>query len=413
MPVKPEETRIADVRTILLTGPSTNDPFLREARRLRSAAFIEILTDGPVAGLGETYAGYFLPEAIPAIVEFFKPILVGRTVEEVPELWERMYHCGNFWCRVGLGTAVLSGIEAALWDLKGKILGVPVYELLGGRRHDRLPGYATGGPSNYPKEKLARKIDHYLSLGFRGFKVGAGKHEPDARGGAVPNTPAAAAEFEADKLSFIREHAGPDVWVMLDGHMGNAKYGSLWSLETAIAVAKAVEPFDLFFLEEPLHYTDPWGYAELCRATTVPIAGGECLTAAYEWRVFAEQDSFDIGQPDAAWTGGLGEFLAVARMLDIRGKKIATHAWGAGGCLMQNVHCAFAAPNTCILEIPPDYAGLHSELVDGAFVMKDGYVLPPDRPGLGIVLAEETRRRYPFVPGTGEFNSVPGKVLAT
>jgi L-alanine-DL-glutamate epimerase-like enolase superfamily enzyme len=200
---------------------------------------------------------------------------------------------------------------------------------------------------------------------------------------------------------------------MLDGHMGNAKYGSLWSVETAIAVAKALEQFNLFFLEEPLHYTDPWGYAELCRATTVPIAGGECLTAAYEWRVFANQDSFDIGQPDAAWTGGLGEFMAVAKMMEERGKKVATHAWGAGGALMQNVHCAFAAPNNCILEIPPDYAGLHSELVGGSFIMKDGYVLPPDRPGLGFVLTEETRRRYPFIPGSGEFNSVPGKILTT
>lgn len=101
---------IIDVRTVLLTGPCTNDPFLREARKLRSAAFIEILTDTPHTGLGETYAGYFCPEAVPAIVEFFKPILVGQNVDDIPELWRRMYQCGNFWCRVGLGTIVLNGI---------------------------------------------------------------------------------------------------------------------------------------------------------------------------------------------------------------------------------------------------------------------------------------------------------------
>ena len=407
-----ESTKITDVRTTLLTGPCTHDPFLSEARKLRSAAFIEIITDGPSIGIGETYAGYFLPEAVPAIVEFFKPILVGQTVEDIPTLWQRMYHCGNFWCRVGLGTSVLNGVEAALWDLKGKLTGKPVFELLGGRQHDRLPGYATGGPSNYPQEKLARKIDHYLSLGFRGFKVGAGTRTVE-HGKIVPHTPAAAADLEADKLAFIRKHVGPDVWVMLDGHMGNGPFGSTWSLEVAIAVAKAVEPYNLFFFEEPLHYTDPWAYAELCRATTVPIAGGECLTAAYEWRVFAGQDSFDIGQPDAAFTGGMGECLEVARMLGARGRQIATHAWGAAGSLMQNVHFAFAAPNTCILEIPPDYAGLHTDLLDGSFVMKDGYVLPPDRPGLGVILTDEIRRRYPFVPGTGEFNSVPGKKLTT
>jgi len=401
--------KITDVRTILLTGPCTNDPYLSEARKLRSAAFLEIITDGEHTGLGETYAGYFCPESVPSIVEFFKPILIGQNVDDIPELWRRMYHCGNFWCRVGLGAIVLNGIEAALWDLKGKLLDQPVHALLGGVKFDRLPCYATGGPSNYPKEKLGQKIDHYFSLGFRGIKVGAGSFTA-GKGWYMPMDPAEAADFESDKAAFMRQHAGPDAWLMMDGHMGNNPKAT-WTLEVAKAVTKALEPFNLVFYEEPLHYTDPWGYAELCKSTTVPIAGGECLTASYEWRVFVEQDCFDIGQPDASFTGGLSEFMAVAKMLEARGRKIATHAWGAGGSLMQNVHCGFAAANTRILEIAPDYAGLHSEVIDGGLVIKDGHVLPPDRPGLGIVLTEETKRRYPFKPGSGEFNSVPGKIL--
>ncbi len=400
--------RITDVRTVLLTGPSSLDPYIREARQRRSAAFIEVETVDGVVGVGETYAGYFCPEAVPAIVDFFKPILLGQTVDDIPELWRRMYHCGNFWGRVGLGTIVLNGIEAALWDLKGRQLGQPVHALLGGARHARLPAYATGGPSNYPKDRLARKMDFYLSLGFRGLKVGAGSRSPEGK--FVGRTPAEAADFEADKLAFMRRHVGADVWLMMDGHMGNNATFT-WTTEIAVAVARALEPFDLFFLEEPLHYTDPWGYAELCRATTTPIAGGECLTATYEWRVFTEQDAFDIGQPDASFVGGLGEFLRVAGLLERKGRKVATHAWGAGASLMQNIHAGFAAPNTCMLEIPPAFGGLHSELIDGGLVLRDGYVLPPERPGLGITLSDETKRRYPFVPGSGEFNSVPGKVL--
>ncbi|MEO6003181.1 MAG: mandelate racemase/muconate lactonizing enzyme family protein [Opitutus sp.] len=402
---------ITDVRTTLLTGPCTNDPFLREARKLRSAAFIEVLTDGTHTGIGETYAGYFCPESVPSIVEFFKPILIGQNVDDIPELWRRMYQCGNFWCRVGLGTIVLNGIEAALWDLKGKLLGQPVHALLGGAKFDRLPCYATGGPSNYPKEKLAQKMDHYFSLGFHGLKVGAGSFTA-GKGWYMAQEAAEAADFEADKIAFMRKHAGPDAWLMMDAHMGNSPRGT-WTVEIATAVAKALEPFNLFFLEEPLHYTDPWGYAELCRATTVPIAGGECLTAAYEWKVFAQQDSFDIGQPDASFTGGLGEFLIVAMMMAERGRKVATHAWGAGASLMQNIHAGFAAPNTCILEIAPDYAGLHSDVIDGGLLIKDGYAFPPDRPGLGVILTDEIKARYPFQPGTGEFNSVPGKILST
>jgi galactonate dehydratase len=400
--------KITDVVTVLLTGPCTNDPFLLESRKRRSAAFIEIHTDSEHIGIGETYAGYFIPEAVPEIVDFFKPVLVGQTVDDIPELWQRMYHCGNFWCRVGLGASVLSGIEAALWDLKGKREGVPVVELFGGPKHEKLLCYATGGPSNMPKDRLAAKIDYYLGLGFRAFKLGVGS--TSAEGSYLPKTAAEAADFEGAKLAFVRSLAGPDIEIMLDGHMGNSE-GVTWDLEVAKAVAEAVEPFNLFFFEEPLHYTDPWAYAELCRSTPVPIAGGECLTALYEWRVFTEQDCFDIGQPDAAFSGGLAEVLRVAELLQARDRTIATHCWGAGGALLQNLHCGFAAANTSILEIPPDYAGLHSDILAGSFVMKDGYALPPDRPGLGTVLTDEIKERYPFVRGSGEFNSVPGKIL--
>jgi len=400
--------KITDVKTVLLTGPCTNDPFLSEIRKRRSAAFIEIHTDDDLVGLGETYAGYFCPEIVPEIVNFFKPILLGQSVERIPELWQRMYHCGNFWCRVGLGLIVINGIEAALWDIKGKMLGKPVCELLGGCQHDKLPAYATGGPSNYPKEKLAQKIDYYLALGFKGFKIGAGS--VSEKGEYIPATPGEAADFEGDKMAFVRSHVGSDVNIMMDGHMGNS-LSLTWDLPTAAAVMQAVEPYNLFFFEEPLHYTDPWGYAELCKQTKVPIAGGECLTCMYEWRVFAECDAFDIGQPDASFTGGLTEFTRVADLLQRRQRKIAVHSWGAAGSLMQNLHCGFACANTVMLEIPPDYAGLHHDILGDSFVMRDGFVLPPTQPGLGIVLNDQIKNKYPFVPGSGEFNSVPGKIL--
>ena len=166
--------KITDVRTVLLTGPYSRDPYILSARPRRSAAFIEIHTDVGTVGIGETYAGYFFPESVPATVDFFAPILIGQSPDDVDELWERMYRAGNYWCRVGLGAAILNGIEAALWDLRGKLHGVPVWQLLGGRKHDRLPCYASGGPSNYPKDQLAAKLDFYLSLGFTGVKIATG-----------------------------------------------------------------------------------------------------------------------------------------------------------------------------------------------------------------------------------------------
>lgn len=401
--------RITDVQTILLTGPATLDPFVSECRKRRSAAFIEIHTDSGLTGIGETYAGYFCPEIVPEIVKFFRPILCGQEVENIKELWQRMYHCGNFWCRVGLGIIVLNGIEAALWDLKGKILEQPVYRLLGGGKHERLDCYATGGPSNYPLDKLRAKVEFYLSLGFKAVKLGVGGLWDD-RGFVISADRNEAAEFEAEKLAFISSAFGSGVKIMLDGHMGNSPSG-VWNLETARTVMKAVQEYNLLFFEEPLPYEDSNAYAELRANSEVAIAGGECLTGQSEWRQFIEMDCFDVGQPDASFSGGLSLCLEIAGQLERRGRKIATHSWGAGASLMQNIHCGFAAANTLILEIPPAFGPLHSEIMGDSFQMEHGQILPPQTPGMGIILTDELKARFPFEPGSGEFNSVPGKIM--
>lgn len=212
--------KITNVRTVLLTGPGTNDPYISRTRR--SAAFVEVNTDTEYVGIGETYAGCFCPEVVPEAVEFFRPILIGRDPSEVDEIWAQMYHCGNCWGRVGLGVIVLIGIEAALWDLKAKVADVPVYELLGGREHDRLLGYATGAGSNYHKEEPAGKIDFNMSLGFKAFKLGVGSVTAEG-GHYVPGEAQKAADFEGDKIAFVRRHVGPDIAIMMDGHMGNSR----------------------------------------------------------------------------------------------------------------------------------------------------------------------------------------------
>jgi L-alanine-DL-glutamate epimerase-like enolase superfamily enzyme len=402
--------KITDVTTVLLTGPSTDDPYLSVSKRLRSAAFVEVHTDTPHVGVGETYLGYFIPEIVPTLVDFFKPILVGAEAFDIHTLRRRMVDCCSYWGRVGVGPAVISGIEAALWDLKGKLLGLPVYELLGGKCHDRLPAYATGGPSNWPLEKLLAKIDFYLGQGFRGFKVAAGYYGDR---GEEPSglSLGATVELETAKAEAMRRHVGNDVRILLDGHMGFKTGPERWDLATATAVLKALEPYDIFLFEEPLPYTDPRGYGELNRATTIPVAGGESLTTLEEFRQFAEQDAFAVAQPDAAWVGGLGEFVDVGRLFAQRNRWVASHAWGAGAAVMQNVHAAFATPNAIIVELPPAAGALHREVWGDSLQMVDGAVLPPAAPGLGVVLTEELKAEYPFVPGTGEFVSVPGKVM--
>ena len=400
--------KITDVRTVLLTGPSTNDPFLREIRKLRSAAFIEIETDTGPIGIGETYAGYFCPEIVPAVVEFYKPILVGRTLDDVPLLWSRMNTCGTFWGRVGLGAIVLAGIEAALWDLKGKLEGRPVYDLLGGIRHESLPCYATGGPSNFPTEKLIRKVTYYRDCGFKAVKIGTGFLEA-GQGHRSLTDAQEAAELEAGKLQILRDTFGDGLEIALDAHMNDKSEEQIWNRKVAATVAKACEPFGLLFLEEALPYRSAKDYAWLRRQTSVAVAGGECLTSMVEWQTYLDAESFDIGQPDASFTSGLHQVVRIAKALEAQGCDVAPHAWGAGGSLMQNIHVGFACRNTRILELPPDPGPLHTEIYRDTLRIDDGRVLPPDAPGLGIILDDDTKQRFKFIPGSGEIVAVPGK----
>lgn len=401
--------KITDVRTVLLTGPISNDPSMVKALPRRSAAFVEIETGEGITGLGETYLGYHLPRVVPTIVEFFAPILLHADDPlDIHTLRQRMIDSSIYWGRVGIGPAVICAIEAALWDLKGKALGVPVHELLGGRRHERLPAYATGGASNWPLDRLLAKVDFYLGLGFTGFKVGGGYFDEVSGKAGRHHRLGEIVAFEVAKVEALRNHVGPDVNIMLDGHMGFRQGPDQWSLPTAIALLKALEPFDLLFFEEPLPYSDPRSYAELRAATSVRVAGGESLTTFEEFERFAEVDAFDVAQPDAAWLS-MTDFVEVGRLFGRRHRHVASHAWGSGGAVMQNIHAAFATPNTVILELPPAAGPLHTEVWGDSLRMVDGNVLAPTVPGLGISLSGDVKERFPYVPGVEEFVSVPGK----
>lgn len=408
--------RITEVIPVLLTGPISDDPSMHAFRRQRSAAFVELHTDTGHVGVGETYLGYHLPQVVPDIVAFFAPILTAHetpasaNVFDVAELVNRMTSCSQFWGRVGIGPTVISAIEAALWDLNGKILGVPAHELLGGSKHVRLRGYATGGVSNWPLGQLQEKVDRYLEAGFRAFKLGAGRYQ-DGKQTDSGDSPAQTADLEAAKVAAIREYVGPGIGIMLDAHMGFRSPNDRWDLTTATAVLNAVQPFGVDFFEEPLPYDNPMAYGELAAATTVKVAGGEQLTTAGEFAVYANARSFDIAQPDAAWLS-MSQFVEVAQMFAGNGAQVASHAWSAGGGVMQNLHAAFACANTAVVEIPPLAGALHTELWGDALVLdSDGYVQAPTQPGLGVTLTSATKQRYPFRPGSEEWVNVPGKQM--
>ena len=407
--------RIVDVRTVLLTGPATDDPWLSVFKQSRTVALVEIETGGGVVGLGETYAGYFFPEAVPLVVDYLRPILLALEDFEpdtldVPAATARMRTCFQYWGRVGLGAGVLAGIEGALWDLAGKLRGLPVHRLLSSRAPDRLPAYASGGPSPWPRDDLLRKVGFYRDLGYSAVKVSTGYIDGATREEIAAVGPEQAAALEAEKASLLRAEFGTDLGILLDGHMGHREGPTRWDLATASAVLTALEPLGIGFLEEPLAYDDPDAYAELTASSPIPVAGGEQLSAYGEFAGYAERRAFAIAQPDAAWLGIEG-FRRTADRFARDGASVAPHCWSGGVGYMQNLHAAFASPNTAIVELPPAAGPLHTELWGDGVRLEDGMVLRPDEPGLGVTLTEATRSAYPFRPGAEEFSSVPGKLM--
>ena len=416
--------KITAVRTILCSAPHRNE--FMPIRHMRSASFILIETDTELTGIGETYAGYFVPEQVPAAVEFYAPILLGADPLEIDVLYRRLFVAGKFWARVGLGSIVMSGIEMALLDLKGKALGVPVYELLGGRCHETLPAYASGGPSYWPEDKLVGTIEQYMKTGYNAVKLGGGLYEAPGIPIYKDPTPAGAAATEVMKADILRRRFGGKFQLLLDGHMDNMREIDLiWDEASAAAVLQALAPYGIGFFEEPLPYTDKRAYQSLRKRSTIPVAGGECLTSLEEWRDWMlDEPAFDLAQLDAAFMGGLGNFMKIAHLCELRGVPIATHSNTAAVGLAGNLHAAFACRNTRILEMLPFNpsdpklnrhiaAPLLTDLWITPPELKDGRIRLADTPGLGIKLTPEIINKYPYQPGTGEFCSVKGKILST
>lgn len=414
--------RVTSVRTVLVTAPWTGDPFWAAGDSFapdggifrRSAALIVVETDEGVTGLGEAIMGYFAPDTVPPIVDYYGRLLVDLRLDpRNPEAcWRELYQRSLWWGRVGLGLSVLSGVEMALWDIAGKVAGRPVHELLGGPAHDRLPLYASGGTGSWPVERTVEQAVRYNSLGFRGLKLGTGF---DGRPGGYTTPPGdppygtwyagSTAERIADertKFGALREALGASVELATDAHAVQIR--EPWSRAHALDLAHALEPFDLLFLEEPLRYDDPEGYAELRRRTRVPIAGGECLTGVAEFARYLDLDALDYVQPDATHAGGIGPTRDIARLAEAHHVGLIVHTGAAvGPGFLANLHVAFASPNARFVEyaLAPD--NVRRELLTEPVVLADGFMERPTAPGLGVALPDDFVERYPYQPGNYEY----------
>jgi L-alanine-DL-glutamate epimerase-like enolase superfamily enzyme len=361
-----------------------------------SSAIIRIVTDEQIDGLGDPLAAYHAPEAVPPIVEFYKKELIGEDPRHISRLWRKMYSASLFWGRSGIALSVLGGIDNALWDLKAKSLNVPLYELLGGLANDRVRVYATGASCVHPLERTLEVVRGYVQDGFTAFKLGTGYI------GQLYGTLAldAAVHQEEEKIAALRQAVGPDVDILMDGHQGAVTRP--WSRKTALAVARAMEPYRVLLFEEPLPYEDPEGYAMLRENSSTPIAGGESLLGLYDFANYFRLGALDIAQPDVGFHGGITELLRIIAAAESHRVQLVLHNPSMGAGTMFGLHLAFARRSCELIEILPVRTELQKAILTEPLRWENGHLLPPLSPGAGLTWNEILPRQFKFVPGSGE-----------
>ena len=399
--------KITNVTTHLLTAQWVDDPWFPQL--LHTTALVEIQTDAKLSGLGEITLGYFAPESVPALVEFFRPMLVGRDPQELTRLARDMFDEAVWWGRNGAGRSVIGGIEMALWDLLGKALNVPVYQLLGGKVRDRIPVYASGGATCWPKEENIRKVAFYAERGYRATKLSTNFYElpkPSAslhqgRLTEVSLPFASRLEQMVGCFELLRKEFGAGMDFAIDGHQGGVP-NPIPATE-AVQIADALAPFRLRFYEEPLAYTDVEGYAELRARSPIPIAGGESLSGLDQFHTFLAAKGFHIIQPDLGFVGGIQETMRIVHHAEAFNVGTAIHTGASvGPAFAAAWHLAAASHSVEWLENVVAARSVQDDLLADDFQVQDGAIGLPQSPGLGVRLSAELLQKYKFVPGSGE-----------
>lgn len=347
----------------------------------RNLVFVKVHTDEGIHGIGEAYS-VGPDDATVLAIHHFEEWLVGQDPGRIEHLWALMYQGIRFPGGSVVNSAI-SGIEHALWDIAGKRLGVPVYQLLGGHCRDRIRVYQSPG-GRTPEELGENAVKLIERYGYTAVKIGP--HPPGAD--AMPGN--AALRGTVARMEAVRKAVGDDVDVAVDPH------AKIFEPSRAIAMAEAIAPYRPLFFEEPLRPENVDALAKVAAHTNVPIATGEMLYTKFEFRELLIKQAADVLQPDICCAGGILECKKIAAMAEAFYVTMAPHNPMGPVATAVNVHLAASIPNFLILEYHPDDAPPRRDLIDEPMRLKDGYLELPTRPGLGIDLNEEAFAKYPY-----------------
>jgi L-alanine-DL-glutamate epimerase-like enolase superfamily enzyme len=384
--------KITDIRTIPLSyrcePPYGSAGGMQAAR---GALLVEIETDGGVIGIGEAGVGGGSTRDV--IDKQLRPMLLGADPLLIEELWQRMFARTRQFGRRGVVMNALSGIDIALWDIAGKIARMPLYRLLGACR-DRVEAYASGGFYQEGKgiDELAAEAEGYRARGFTGMKMKIGRNpstQTHLRHLAA-HSEMCEVEPEEDiaRVAAVRKVLGPNAKLMADVNCA-------WSPAMAIEMGRALEPYRLYWLEEPVATDDIDGSARVAAALATPIAGYETEVGLYGFRELITRGAVDIVQPDLAWSGGFSECRRIAALAQAHHLMVAPHSFAGAVLLAASLHFAASIPNALALEFDQNPNGLRDELLKEPFAIdRDGMMRLPERPGLGIDLDPAAVARY-------------------
>jgi len=358
--------------------------------------FVKLTTNDGISGIGEIYCDTFGPDVIAAMVaDVFARHVEGMDPFAIEALWRRVYGTG-YSMRPDISlVSVLSGIEIALWDIKGKALGKPLHALLGGKVHDKLRSYTyiypkiEDGESEsiyWDPERSARRAAEYVAAGFTAVKF-----DPAAPYSVFdPRQPSLESlDLCAKFCRLMREAVGSRADLLFGTHGQFTPSG-------AIRLAKRLEPYDPLWFEEPVPPEKPEEMALVARGTSIPIATGERLTTKYEFARVLECRAASILQMALGRVGGIMEAKKIAAMAEAYYAQIAPHLYCGPVEGAANVHFSATLPNFLILESIQTWGGFHAELLKTPIRWEDGYVIPPDEPGLGIELDEAVAESHPY-----------------
>jgi L-alanine-DL-glutamate epimerase-like enolase superfamily enzyme len=358
--------KITHVTTRVLRTPADNPLVvgLPAPTDTREFVTLELGTDQGLVGLGLTFFGGALTPALKAAVDSFGQLVLGDDPTRTEAIAAKLRRAAGNSGPGGIFSLALSAVDLACWDLKGKALGRSVCALLGGLR-ERVPTYASGALMRpHPVDYLAKAGPRLRDMGFRQMKMQCGSE------------PSMAASVE--RVRVVREAVGPDVDLMCD-------INQLWSVHHAIDVGRRIEPYHLYWLEDPVAHDDYAGLARVADALATPVAAGEYHYGITPFRHLLEARSVDIVMIDLLRAGGITQWLKIAGMAEAFNLPVVSHLVPE-----IHVHLIAAIPNGLTVEYMPWTLALFEETP----AIQDGQLVVPTKPGLGLAFDQAAIKRY-------------------